>query len=621
MKSQKLSFTVFSFLISLALGKLLGQMTPTFIVQIPMRDGQSLAADVYVPAACASCPAILIQTPYNKNNFRQGLPLGIGTNLNTSPYAWVVVDWRGFYGSSQAAVSNPSRGQDGYDVMDWMVAQTWCNGHIGTWGPSALGVIQYQTAKEQHPAHRCAVPLVADPGTTYDSYFYGGVLEKARLQTLDALGYGLSSTVLANVYFSPAWQFAANQTWYPSSIQIPTLQIGGWYDHNIDKMLNWYEACRNLAAPAVRNQQWFLVGPWVHGGTGAAYVGSAQQGELSYPDAAFKSDSMALDFFAHFLLNQANGFEQTPLVWCYDLGKQGWVNPVLPLAQPLNTNLLFQANGQLGMAFSQGFSSWIANPKTPTPTLGGQTLAPGLTQGPMNQISLQQRTDLLWFESNPLTQDFTCMGRPKVRVYVSSSRPDADVVIRLVDVYPDGRQMLINDGIRRLRFRNGFTQNDEAFLSPSDVAEMEVALPFIRYTWKPGHRIGVYVSGHSAPRWDVNLQNGGTMYVAGDTLTSEITFFHTTQYPSTLQLPGAGLVLNNPAVERANPNLFPNPASTYLTIPVLNPGDRVSILDLLGRSCGTYFLNDARQIQPEHLPSGTYWIQTDSGPLFFQWHP
>ncbi len=171
MKSQKLSFTVFSFLISLALGKLLGQMTPTFIVQIPVRDGQSLAADVYVPAACASCPAILIQTPYNKNNFRQGLPLGIGTNLNASPYAWVVVDWRGFYGSSQAAVSNPNRGQDGYDVMDWMVAQTWCNGHIGTWGPSALGVIQYQTAKEQHPAHRCAVPLVADPSTTYDSYF------------------------------------------------------------------------------------------------------------------------------------------------------------------------------------------------------------------------------------------------------------------------------------------------------------------------------------------------------------------------------------------------------------------------------------------------------------------
>jgi hypothetical protein len=111
------------------------------------------------------------------------------------------------------------------------------------------------------------------------------------------------------------------------------------------------------------------------------------------------------------------------------------------------------------------------------------------------------------------------------------------------------------------------------------------------------------------------------MYVAGDTLASEITFFHTAQYPSTLQLPGTGLVLTNPAVEMANVNLFPNPASTHLTIPVLNPGDKVSILDLLGRNCGAYFLNDARQIQPEHLPSGTYWIQTDSGPLFFQWHP
>ncbi len=386
-------------------------------------------------------------------------------------------------------------------------------------------------------------------------------------------------------------------------------------------MLNWYEACRNLVAPAVRNQQWFLVGPWVHGGTGAAYVGSAQQGELSYPDAAFKSDSMAIDFFAHFLLNQANGFEQTPLVWCYDLGKQGWVNPSVPLAQPLNTNLLFQANGQLGMAFSQGFSTWISNPKTPTPTLGGQTLAPGLTQGPLNQISLQQRSDLLWFETNPLTQDFTCMGRPSVRVYVSSSQPDADIVVRLVDVYPDGRQMLIHDGIRRLRFRNGYTINDESFLSPTEVAEMAIELPFIRYTWKPGHRVGVYIAGNSASRWDVNLQNGGPMYVAGDTLASQMTFFHSAQYPSSLQLPGNGLVLTNTPVEMSNLNIFPNPASVYLTIPGLKPGTSVTVYDALGKSCGTYFINHTHQIHPKNLPAGTYWIQSDVGRHAFQWCP
>lgn len=71
-------------------------------------------------------------------------------------------------------------------MIDWIVSQTWSNGKVGTWGPSALGVIQYQTAKEKHPNHICAVPQVASPQQSYDGYFYGGVLEKSYLQQLDA---------------------------------------------------------------------------------------------------------------------------------------------------------------------------------------------------------------------------------------------------------------------------------------------------------------------------------------------------------------------------------------------------------------------------------------------------
>ena len=128
--------------------KVFSQMTPTYIVNIPMRDGKNLSADVFVPNGASTFSTILIQTPYNKNNFRNGLPLGYLQNLNSSPYAWVVVDWRGFYGSSSALVSQPNRGQDGYDVIDWIVAQTWSNGKVGSWGPSALGGVQYNTMKE-----------------------------------------------------------------------------------------------------------------------------------------------------------------------------------------------------------------------------------------------------------------------------------------------------------------------------------------------------------------------------------------------------------------------------------------------------------------------------------------
>ncbi|MBK6932973.1 MAG: CocE/NonD family hydrolase [Saprospirales bacterium] len=130
------------------------QLTPTYTVNIPARDGKTLAADVYVPSGCMSCPTILIQTPYNKNLFRLGLPLGTQQNLHASPYNWVVVDWRGFYGSAAAAVAQPNRGLDGYDVIDWIADQPWSNKKVGTWGPSALGGIQYQTAKE-HVRPQC----------------------------------------------------------------------------------------------------------------------------------------------------------------------------------------------------------------------------------------------------------------------------------------------------------------------------------------------------------------------------------------------------------------------------------------------------------------------------------
>ena len=287
---------------------------------IPMRDGELLEVDVYIPLGSDSCEVILIQTPYDKNNFENSLPIGVGSNLDSQPFAWVIADWRGFYGSSAADLSNFTRGEDGYDICEWIVDQPWHLDRIGTWGPSALGGVQYSTAREQHPNHTCAVPIVAHPHNSYENYFTGGILEEARLNTLDALGYGLSPLVLANTYYSNSWAFLENNSWYPSDIQIPTLQIGGWYDHNIDKMMTWYEATRNSAQLSVQDEQYLLVGPWVHGGNGAAYVGSSIQGELTYPNAEFVSDTMAWDFFQYYLLDTPNNWQNTDKITYYELG-------------------------------------------------------------------------------------------------------------------------------------------------------------------------------------------------------------------------------------------------------------------------------------------------------------
>ena len=539
------------------------QLTETLDnIWIPMRDGESLQADVYIPSNVDSAEVILIQTPYNKEAINN-LPMGVNQNLDGQPYIWVIVDWRGFYGSNSADVSNVNRGEDGYDVCEWISQQTWHKSRIGTWGPSALGRVQYSTAREHHPNHTCAVPLVAHPQQSYDDYFMNGVLEGARIQTLDLLGYGLSPVVMANTYYSPVWTFSENNSWYPQDIWIPTLQIGGWYDHNIDKMMDWYEATRSSALAAVQDEQWLVVGPWVHGGTGAAYVGSANQGELSYPNAEFVGDTMAWDFFAHYLLDSANNWQNTAMITYYETGLDQWASSNAANIESVTDDILYlNMNGELVSSNPLISSSFISDPNDPSPTIGGATLHLTLDQGPYDQSSLDTRSDILTFETSDLLQDVSISGRVGLDLYVEATVPDCDISIRLVDEYPDGRSMLITDGIQRMRFRNGFTQADESFMNPGAVYNVQFDLPFTNYTWKTGHRIKIYLGGNNAIRYHVNNQHSGDAYVGGPPTVGGITIHHNSTYPSNISLPGNNPILaSQKIIPQDRIEIYPNPSS------------------------------------------------------------
>lgn len=572
-------------LLAFVLGSVHAQMTPTYDnVWIPMRDGAELQADVFIPEGVDSAEVILIQTPYNKNFFSWSLPMGVGMAIDDQPFIWVVVDWRGFYGSFAAADPDADRGEDGYDICEWITEQEWHMDRIGTWGPSALGGVQYQTMRENHPNHTCAVPMVATGHQAYDEYFYGGVLEEARLAQLDALGYGLSPIVMGNTYDNIIWQLASNETWFPDIIKIPTLQIGGWYDHNIDKMMHFYTDARNLADPAVQDQQWLLVGPWVHGGTGAAYVGSADQGELTYDNAEFKSDTMAWDFMNYYLLDAANGWEETALMTYYEMGgNDQWHTSNLDDISSAEVGYLYLNNdGELGSGVGLESSTFVSNPNDPTPTIGGATLSEELDQGPYDQSALDVSEDLLVFESAPLTGDVSITGRVQLQCYIESDQPDCDIAVRLVDLYPDGRSMLITDGIKRARFRNNeYAEDDEVFMEPGEVYLLEVDLPFTNYTWLAGHAIKIYVSGNHAGRFHVNLQDGGEMYADIEGVNATITVHHSASYPSRLVLPGDNELLSTSHQSTERVNVYPNPVKEELYIENADL-DEVTIYNLAG---------------------------------------
>jgi putative CocE/NonD family hydrolase len=179
-------------------------------ITIPMRDGKSLAADLYTSDSNMAKPVILVQTPYNKDLYRLAInlpPQAGGTfPYDSLHYNYVILDWRGFYGSKSATVAGYDRGLDGYDAVEWIAAQRWCDGKVGTWGGSALGAIQFMTAKP-HPPHLVGcVPLIKDYKTTYGDFYYGGDYRREHVTTLQALGLTDTTLILAHPTNDLLWQ-------------------------------------------------------------------------------------------------------------------------------------------------------------------------------------------------------------------------------------------------------------------------------------------------------------------------------------------------------------------------------------------------------------------------------
>jgi uncharacterized protein len=567
---KKIIIIIFIALISINLCK-----SQTFIQttdSIPMRDGKKLAADIYLPSTPGTYPVILVQTPYNRLYYRINQPLGLGS-LAGLPYALVVVDWRGFYGSAAAMVATPDRGKDGYDIVEWIATQTWSNGKIGTWGPSALGKIQFQTAKENPPHLTCCAPLVAGPQFNYMEYFPGGVYRKEYVDQLDNLGFGLSSFLLANPFYSITWQYVESANFYPQSINVPTFMVGGWYDHNVEVMMQLFTGLQTSSPVAVRNQHKLMMGPWAHGGFGTAQVGTCTQGQLTYNEACGWSDSLALRFFDYYLRDSANGWNSEPVVRYFQMGENTWqATSTWPPTGTTPIKLFFNESNNLtpSLPASANASANITyDPHNPSPTVGGSTLRNDLQQGPYDQApAVESRNDILIFTTPALSENVVMKGTGRVHLFVSSNRPDTDFGYRLTDVYPDGRSMLLVDNIQRMRFRNGFLTSDTASMQSGTVYEIDIDIHDLANTFLAGHKIRIDITSSNYPRFNNNLNNGGAMYTSGDTLTATNTVYFSNNKASFVELPLISYpdLISEHNQTKVNYLIFPNPAKLSFSI-------------------------------------------------------
>ena len=565
---------------------------------IPVRDGNALKADLYIGDGAAAKPVILIQTPYNKLLYRFSLGRKESTfPLDTNSYHYVFVDWRGFYASKDAAVAGYDRGLDGYDIVEWIATQAWCNGKVGTYGGSALGAIQFQTARHHPPHLVCAAPSIIDYRTEYSDYYFHGVLRYEHTGTLERLGFYPPGTITARPVENTYWDFVKTQTDYPEDIAVPLLMCSGWFDHYPAAVLRAFADLRERSAEPVRNSHKMIMGPWSH-----SEVDLEEQGDLSFPNAARYFYDAALQFFAYHLLGAKNGWPLLPAVRYYQMGEDSWksldgwdLRSRIPFALHLHSSRTLHPEAPA----TDGALSLRYDPRDPSPSIGAARFNPfdaSAKPGPLDiSDAVESREDARLFTSSELTTPVVTAGPVEVAVTLSSDRTDTDIAVRLCDVHPDGRSIILSDGIRRMRFRDG--TRSESALTPGVPYTTGITLPDIAHTFLSGHRIRVVLTSSNWPRFDRNLNNGGSMYTEGDTLFASNTLHFGPASPAVITFQ-----LSSPLSSAAQPgvggmhgilNVFPQPfaqtgSGLQFELSTTTTSTRLQIVDALGRTVASF---------------------------------
>lgn len=504
---------------------------------VSMSDGIELATTVYQPKTGGPFPVILARTPYNKDGQKAE-----AERFCAHGYAYVAQDLRGrFKSKGTDAIIFHNDGwntpHDGHDTIAWISQQPWCNGKIGTTGGSALGITQNMAAPGAPAALTSQYVVVAFSDMYHQGAYQGGAFRSGLLENW-LKGTGMSpanlKTFVEHPKFDSFWSELSPES-QAKRVNAPGVFIGGWYDIFLQGTINSFTTIQSQGGPAARGRCRLVIGP----------IGHGSMNELSYPANSARlprcADSLA--WFDATLKGKENGVNSEKPVSYYVMGDptdssapgnywrtaDSW--PPISTATPFYLHLDKRLDTK--PSAENGSISYRYDPSEPVPTIGGAEL--GINIGPRDQRSVESRSDVLVFTTDELTESVEVTGRIEARLFVSSNCPDTDFTVKLTDVYPDGRSMLVTDGIRRARFRESF--ETEKFLEPDEVVEMTVDLWSTSLIFNKGHRIRVAISSSNAPRFDPNPNTGHGFRVNHEKRIADNTVMISDKHPSRVILP------------------------------------------------------------------------------------
>jgi putative CocE/NonD family hydrolase len=515
----------------------------------------------------AALPFLMERTPYGVDGYTGERVMQAKPELAKSGYIFVYEDIRGRYGSggqfvmNRAVVKHDAKTDvdettDTRDTIDWLLKNVPNNdGKVGVLGISYPGFLAMMAGVEAHPAVKAISPQA--PMTDVwmgDDFFHNGAfretygfdyVQQLEAQKTDVRAESKEDTYnffLRNVNFAGAATVAGMENlptarifltqpsytkfWQAMAVErdlahveVPTLEVGGWWDQ--EDM--WGTQAEYEALHGHDAQTFMVLGPWNHGGwshgPGSSLGGDLGKVDFGKPAGEEYRTRFEAPFF-EFYLKGKPGFDLKGVA-SFRTGVNRWeryeVWPPVKGFRPVEVDLLSDGNlfsceatNCKRLQREARVAEYVADPADPIPyrhrpiqaTYGdGSKWRTWLVE---DQRFVDGRKDLAEFKTPVLERDLTVTGDVKADLFASTTGTDADWVVKLIDVAPDGQQTMIVDEIFRGRYRESY-EKPEA-IPAGKVEEYKWSLHGADHTFLKGHRMMVEVQSSWFPLYDRNPQ-------------------------------------------------------------------------------------------------------------------
>jgi putative CocE/NonD family hydrolase len=554
--------------------------------RVGMRDGVRLSVDIYQPVVSdgARLPAVLTMTPYDNL-----LPSVVARAkwFAQRGYVMILADVRGRYDSE--GIWDPFTDKhktDGYDLVEWIAAQPWCDGKVGMMGGSYLGWTQWWTASQAPPHLRAIAPQVAPPSSAlWNAPYQNGILASwtldwgARMagrveQIIEPGPYGgftnYRSKNMAHLPQSDIFNFMGvrdadwfdawiknnveNEYWQRNSyneyerVRVPSFQMTGWFDANFPGSPQNYLGMKKAGPTPEARRPHLLIGPWMHSINVSQKLAGIDYGT----DSLLDLDGLICRWFDYWLKGVENGVKDRKPVSVFVMGINRWYEEQdWPLPQTQWTKYYLDSGGKANSLKGDGrlgserpagsaFDAYVYDPVNPTrsPFTGGHV------DGAVDARLPAIRDEVLVYDTPVLKEPVEVTGPVSGKLYASTSARDTDWMVRLIDVHPDGYAALLCDGVLRARYRdpekNGvFSARKLSTIEPDKV--YEYTIDFWRATgnvFLPGHKIRIEISSSYFPYYLPNLNTGAdnNAYETKPVVARQ-KVYHTAEFPSHVVLP------------------------------------------------------------------------------------